>query len=137
MADLSLTRKSARELARLIRTRAVSPVDVLDAHLSAIERINPKLNAIVTLAVEQARDAARAAEAAVAKGEPLGALHGLPVAIKDVTPTAAIRTTFASPLFKDNVPTEDAEVVRRLKNRGRYHPCKNKYARIRLWRQHE
>ena len=118
MADLSLTRKSARELARLIRTRAVSPVEVLDAHLSAIERINPKLNAIITLAVEQARDAARAAEAALAKGEPLGALHGLPVAIKDVTPTAGIRTTFASPLFKDNVPTEDAEVVRRLKTAG-------------------
>ena len=72
MADLSLTRKSARELAQLIRTRAVSPVEVLDAHLSAIERINPKLNAIITLAIEQARDAARAAEAAVAKGEPLG-----------------------------------------------------------------
>jgi amidase len=118
MADLSLTRKSARELALLIRTRAVSPVEVLDAHLLAIERFNPQLNAIITLAAEQARDAARAAEVAVAKGEPLGAMHGLPVAIKDVTTTAGIRTTFASPLFKDNVPTEDAEVVRRLKAAG-------------------
>jgi amidase len=118
MADLSLTRKSARELALLIRTRAVSPVEVLDAHLLAIERFNPQLNAIITLAAEQARDAARAAEVAMAKGEPLGAMHGLPVAIKDVTPTAGIRTTFASPLFKDNVPTEDAEVVRRLKAAG-------------------
>lgn len=118
MAELSLTRKTARELARLIRTRAVSPVEVLDAHLLAIERFNPKFNAIITLATEQARDAARAAEVAVAKSEPLGALHGLPVAIKDVTPTAGIRTTFASPLFADNVPTEDAEVVRRLKAAG-------------------
>ncbi|MGA7486405.1 MAG: amidase [Xanthobacteraceae bacterium] len=118
MADASLTRKSARELARLIRSRGVSPVEVLDAHLAVIERVNPKLNAIVTLAVEHARDAARAAEAAAAKGEPLGALHGLPVAIKDVTPTAGIRTTFASPLFADHVPGEDAEVVRRLKAAG-------------------
>jgi amidase len=118
MAELSLTRKTARELARLIRTRSVSPVEVLDAHLLAIERFNPKLNAIITLATEQAREAALAAEVAVAKGDPLGALHGLPVAIKDVTPTAGIRTTFASPLFADNVPTEDAEVVRRLKTAG-------------------
>lgn len=118
MADVSLTRKSARELARLIRARKVSPVEVLDAHLAVIERINPTLNAIITLAAEQARDAARAAEAAVMSGEPVAALHGLPVAIKDVTPTAGIRTTFASPLFKDHVPAEDAEVVRRLKAAG-------------------
>jgi amidase len=118
VADVSLTRKPARELARLIRTRMVSPVEVLDAHLAVIEQINPMLNAIITLAAEQARDAAWAAETAVMTGEPLGALHGLPVAIKDVTPTAGIRTTFASPLFKDHVPTEDAEVVRRLKIAG-------------------
>src|ERR1700716_1184719 len=118
MVDVSLTRRSARELARLIRSREVSPVEVLDAHLAVIERINPKLNAIVTLAAEQARDAARAAEAAVVNGERIGALHGLPLAIKDITPTAGIRTTFASPLFKDHVPAEDAEVVRRLKASG-------------------
>ena len=118
MADLSLTRKSARELARLIRERAVSPVEVLDAHLAVIEDVNPNLNAIVTLAAEQARDAARLAERAVMKNEPLGSLHGLPVAIKDITLTAGIRTTFASPLYKDYVPAEDAEVVRRLKAAG-------------------
>ena len=118
MADNTLTRKSARELAKLIRERAVSPVEVLDAHLAVIEAVNPKLNAIVTLAVDQARDAARRAEAAVINDETLGPLHGLPVAIKDVTQTAGIRTTYASPLFKDNVPDEDAEVVRRLKAAG-------------------
>ncbi len=118
MADVSLTRKSARELARLIRAGSVSPVEVLEAHLAVIDEINPQLNAIVTLAAEQAREAARTAEIAVAQGAPLGALHGLPVAIKDVTPTAGIRTTFASSLFKDHVPTEDAEVVRRLKAAG-------------------
>jgi amidase len=118
VADHSLARQPARELAQLIRTRAVSPVEVLDAHLDVIARVNPKLNAIVTLAADQARDAARSAEDAVMKGDPLGPLHGLPVAIKDVTPTAGIRTTFASPLYKDLVPTEDAEVVRRLKAAG-------------------
>ncbi|HEY7665087.1 MAG TPA: amidase [Xanthobacteraceae bacterium] len=118
MADASLARKSARELARLIRAREVSPLEVLDAHLAVIERLNRKLNAIVTLAAEEARAAARAAEVAAGKGAPLGPLHGLPIAIKDITATAGIRTTFASPLFKDHVPSEDAEVVRRLKAAG-------------------
>jgi amidase len=118
MADRALARKSARELARLIRTRAVSPVEVLDAHLAVIEAINPKLNAFVTLAAEAAHDAARRAEDAAARSEPLGPLHGLPVAVKDNTLTAGIRTTYASPLYKDFVPDEDAEVVRRLKAAG-------------------
>jgi amidase len=118
MADLSLTRKSARELAGLIRNRSVSPVEVLDAHLATIEQINPKLNAIVTVAAEQAREAARTAESAVMRNEPLGPLHGIPVAIKDITATAGIRTTYGSPLYKENVPAEDAEVVRRLKAAG-------------------
>src|SRR4051794_1054923 len=108
MADIRLTRKSARELAALIRARKLSPVELLDAHLAVIERVNPRLNAFVTLVPEQARAAAHAAEAAVASGEPLGPLHGLPVAIKDVTLTAGIRTTYASPLYKDFVPEEDA-----------------------------
>ena len=118
MADETLTRKSACELASLIRERAVSPVEVLDAHLAVIARVNPKLNAIVTLVAENAREAARAAEAAVMRGGELGALHGLPLAVKDITRTAGIRTTFGSPLFKDFVPDEDAEVVRRLKAPG-------------------
>jgi amidase len=118
MADLSLTRKSARELAALIRDRTVSPVEVLDAHLAAIEQINPKLNAIVTLAADQAREVARVAESAVMHSEPLGPLHGIPVAIKDITPTAGIRTTYGSPLYGENIPAEDAEVVRRLKAAG-------------------
>src|ERR1700689_3951283 len=96
----SLNRKTAVELASLIASKAVSPVEVLDAHLATIARVNPQLNAIVTLV----------AEAAVMRGDALGALHGLPVAIKDITATAGIRTTYGSPLFKDNVPTGDAEV---------------------------
>ena len=98
--------------------QSVGSVEVLDAHLSVIERLNPQLNAIVTLAAEEARAAARAAEAAVVRGDNVGTLHGLPIGIKDVTLTAGIRTTFGSPLFKDNVPADDAEVVRRLKAAG-------------------
>jgi len=91
---------------------------VLDAYLKTIAALNPRLNAIVTLAAESARAAAQQAEAAVMNGETLGLLHGLPIGIKDVTPTAGIRTTYASPLYRDFVPTEDAEVVRRLKAAG-------------------
>jgi amidase len=118
MADEGLTRRSARELAAMIKSRAVSPLEVLDAHLAVIARVNPKLNAIVTLAADQARAQARATESAVMRGDSLEALAGLPVAIKDITPTAGIRTTFGSPLYKDHVPDEDAEAVRRLKAAG-------------------
>ncbi|MBI5261543.1 MAG: amidase, partial [Bradyrhizobium sp.] len=81
-----LTRKSATELAALIKSRALSPVELLNACLATIARVNPKLNAIVTLAADQARDAARDAEAAVMRGDTVGALHGLPIGVKDVTP---------------------------------------------------
>jgi amidase len=117
-ADDSLARKSARELAAMMASRAASPLEVLDAHLAVIARVNPKLNAIVTLVADQAREQARAVEAAIMRGEKLGPLAGLPVAIKDITLTAGIRTTFGSPLYRDNLPGEDAEVVRRLKAAG-------------------
>jgi amidase len=113
-----MNRLPARELARLVRESEASPVEILDAHLAAIERANPAVNAIVTVALEQAREAARAAEAAAMRGEMLGLLHGVPVGIKDITPTAGIRTTWGSPLFADHVPAEDAEVVRRIKRAG-------------------
>jgi amidase len=113
-----LSRRTAVELASLIATRAVSPVEVLEAHLATIARVNPRLNAIVTLAADAARVLAKQAEAAVMRGDKLGSLHGLPVVIKDITSTAGIRTTYGSTLFRDNVPTEDAEVVRRLKAAG-------------------
>ena len=118
MTENDLTRLTALELRRLIGTKDVSPVEVLDAHLATIERLNPTLNAIVTLAAEQAREAALEAEKAVLRGDDLGPLHGLPVVIKDVTDTAGIRTTYASPLYADHVPVEDAEVVARLRRAG-------------------
>ena len=114
----ALNQQSASELASLIRSKAVSPIEVLQAYLDAISRLNPKINAICTLAADQAMEAAEEAEAAVMRGEKLGSLHGLPVGIKDVTPTAGIRTTYGSPLFVDHVPQEDAAVVTRLRQAG-------------------
>jgi amidase len=116
--DQALTRRSAVELASMMRGRTVSPVEVLDAHLAVIERLNPRLNAIVTLAADVAREAARRTEARIVANEPLGSLEGIPFGVKDVTETAGIRTTYGSPLFADFVPAEDAEVVRRLKAAG-------------------
>ena len=113
-----LTHLSAVELARLIRTKKASPFEVTQAHLEAIEKLNPAVNAFCTVAAEKALVWAREAEAAMKRRARLGALHGVPVAIKDLTPTAGIRTTWGSTLFRDHVPTEDAEVVRRLKAAG-------------------
>ncbi|TCP59295.1 amidase/aspartyl-tRNA(Asn)/glutamyl-tRNA(Gln) amidotransferase subunit A [Tumebacillus sp. BK434] len=109
---------SATKLAHKIRHREVSPVEVMKATLERIEELNPKLGAFVTLVPELALDGARAAEDAVMRGKPLGALHGVPIGIKDLTPTAGIRTTMGSKLFADNVPAEDAFVVKRLKQAG-------------------
>jgi len=114
----NLTHLSAIELARLIRTKKASPVEVTEAHLAAIARINPAVNAFCTVAADKALAWAREAEKAIKQRARLGPLHGVPVAIKDLTPTAGIRTTWGSTLFRDHVPTEDAEVVRRLKAAG-------------------
>src|SRR5436189_52943 len=113
-----LTHLSAVELARLVRTKKASPVEVVEAHLAAIQRINPAVNAFCTVAAEKALVWAREAERAVKKRAKLKPLHGVPVAIKDLTPTAGIRTTWGSTLLRDHVPTEDAEIVRRLKVAG-------------------
>jgi amidase len=109
---------TAVEMAGLIRKKKLSAREALAAHLKQIERMNPKVNAIVTLVPEIATELARQADEAQAKGAVLGPLHGLPVAHKDLVETKGIRTTFGSPLFKDNVPQEDDVVVERLKRAG-------------------
>ena len=109
---------SAIEMARLIRTKKLSAREALAAHLKQIERVNPKVNAIVTLVPEMAAAAAAKADEMQARGEKLGALHGLPVAHKDLLDTRGIRTTFGSPLYKDNIPTEDDIVVDRMRRAG-------------------
>ena len=109
---------SAVEMARLIRAKKLSAREALAAHLTQIERVNPKVNAIVTLVPEMAAAAAAKADEMQARGETLGPLHGLPVAHKDLLETRGIRTTFGSPLYKDNVPTEDDIVVERMRRAG-------------------
>lgn len=109
---------SAVELASRIRRQELSARELVAANLARIEQVNPKVNAVVTLVAEQARaDAARADEAQ-ARGERLGALHGLPVLHKDLMDTAGIRTTHGSPFFKDNIPKNDALIVARVKRAG-------------------
>ncbi|HSD55280.1 MAG TPA: amidase [Burkholderiales bacterium] len=117
MAD-ALNRLPARELARLVREKRASAVEVLDAHLAAIGRANASVNAIVTPAPDRARAAAQAVDAAVARGDALPPLAGVPVGIKDITPTAGIRTTWGSELYADHVPTEDGETVVSLERAG-------------------
>jgi amidase len=109
---------SAVEMARLIRAKKLSAREVLAEHLTQIERVNPKVNAIVTLVPELASAAAAKADEMQARGEKLGPLHGLPVAHKDLLETRGIRTTFGSPLYKDHVPTEDDIVVDRMQRAG-------------------
>src|SRR5579863_943339 len=109
---------TAVEMAGLIRRKKLSAREVMDAHLKQIERVNPQVNAIVTLVAEQAIENARKADEAQARGAVLGPLHGLPIAHKDLVETAGIRTTFGSRIFKDYVPTHDAILVERIKNAG-------------------
>ena len=117
-AESSVCFMSAIEMARLIRAKKLSAREALAAHLTQIERINPKVNAIVTLVPELAAAAAARADEMQAHGAMLGPLHGLPVAHKDLFDTRGIRTTFGSPLYKDNVPTEDDIVVERMGRAG-------------------
>src|SRR2546423_10201132 len=112
-----LADRSASDLARLVRSRKISPVEVVQACLARVERCNPAVNAIVTLN-PRALDEAAALERRLVRGEDIGLLAGLPVGIKDVTPVAGLRTTYGSTLYRDHVPTEDALVVQRLRAAG-------------------
>src|SRR5688500_14423300 len=110
--------RPATELAAMLRAREISARELLDAHLDRIDRFNPAVNAIVTLDPDGARAAADAADAALAAGEPVGLLHGLPVAHKDTHATGGMRTTWGSPLHANTVPARDELVVARLKAAG-------------------
>jgi len=114
----SICFNSAVEMARLIRTKKLSAREALAAHLKQIERVNPKVNAIVTLVPEMAALAAAKADEMQARKETLGPLHGLPVAHKDLVETRGIRTTFGSTLFRDYVPKENDLVVERMQRAG-------------------
>ena len=109
---------SAIELAARIQRKDVSAREVMAAHLARIERVNPQVNAIVTLAADRAMADAARADAATARDDITGVLHGLPVAHKDLIDTAGIRTTKGSPFYRDTVPTHDAPIVTRWRAAG-------------------
>jgi aspartyl-tRNA(Asn)/glutamyl-tRNA(Gln) amidotransferase subunit A len=115
MAADDLLWRSALDLAELIRTKQVSPIEVVDLVLARVEALNPRLNAFCSVAADAARTAAREAEIAVVKGEPLGPLHGVPFSVKDVLDTRGIPTTHGSHLFADSIPDRDAVAVARLR----------------------
>jgi len=113
MIDISIS-----EAAELLRQKKISPVDLATACLDRIERLNPLLNAFITVTDESAMAQARVAEEEIQRGDWRGPLHGIPIGLKDLIDTAGVRTTCGSALFADRVPTEDAFVVQRLKRAG-------------------
>src|SRR4051794_17348230 len=117
-AERELCEMSATDLAARLARKQVSAREVMSAHLAQIERLNPKVNAIVTLVADQAMAGAARADEAIMRRNPLGVLHGLPVAHKDLVDTAGIRTTRGSPFYRDHVPTRDALIVTRIRGAG-------------------
>lgn len=115
---MSLHTLSAVELSRAIRSRAVTTVDAVEACFAQIERFNPTLKAMITLCQEDAWQTAQSCDRALDRGQPLGPLHGIPFTIKDLTPTAGIRTTFGSQIYADHTPTQNEICVARLRAAG-------------------
>ncbi|MEK6335633.1 MAG: amidase [Acidobacteriota bacterium] len=118
MIQYQMTDLSISEAAELLRQKKISPVDLTSACLDRIERLNPLLNAFITVTDETAMAAARLAGDEIQRGRWRGPLHGIPIGLKDLIDTAGVRTTCGSALFADRVPTEDAFVVQRLKRAG-------------------
>jgi aspartyl-tRNA(Asn)/glutamyl-tRNA(Gln) amidotransferase subunit A len=118
MDAIELCYMPALELGEAIRAKKVSPVEVVDAVLARIERLNPTLNAYCTVTAAAARAAAKEAEAVVMRRDALGTLHGIPVSIKDLVATKGVRTTHGSKLYEQFIPDDDAPVVERLKRAG-------------------
>ena len=111
----SFEHDTIQNLAKLIKTQKVSPVELVDACLKRIEDLNPRLNAFITILEDQAREQARSAEAQIKAGKWRGPLHGIPVGIKDFYDTAGIKTTAAFEHFKDRLPAKDAVGVSKFK----------------------
>jgi aspartyl-tRNA(Asn)/glutamyl-tRNA(Gln) amidotransferase subunit A len=111
-------RPTIQQLSRQIRDRSISPVELTRDCLARIDQLNPTLNAFITVTANSALDQARRAEQEILRGEWRGPLHGIPIGLKDILDTAGVRTTAASALYKDRIPAEDAEVVRRLRAAG-------------------
>jgi len=118
MVDNELAFASATHLLELIATKQVSPVELTELYFSRIDRLDSQLNSYILLTQEQALKTAKAAEEAVMRGEELGALHGLPISIKDTQMTKGVRTAHGSLVFKDRIPEKDAAVVERVREAG-------------------
>src|SRR5215471_17886692 len=112
--DLDLAYQSASWMAEAVRKRTVSPVELIDNALERIAAVNPRINGFCFVYPEEAREKARAAEEAVTSGRPVGPLHGVPVAFKDLTPTKGKRTTLGSHAFEHWIPDYDAAIVERI-----------------------
>lgn len=109
---------SAVELRRRIGTKEISPVELLEACIDQIERVNPAVNAVTAVCYERAREEAKQAEGAVLQGDSLGLLHGLPIGIKDLDDTSDLLTTYGSPLYRNHIPRQDNAMVARVRNAG-------------------
>ena len=134
MTDLSLAYTPATTLARLIGEKTISPVEVVQNSLARIEEVNGALNAFCFTYPEEALAQAREAERAVMAGEVLGPLHGVPIAIKDLTPTKGKRTTLGSRIYENWVPDFDVPIVERLRAAGSILVGKTATPRVRLCR---
>ena len=111
MSTKEIVNMTATEMVDSIKSKSLSASEVMDAHLAQIDLVNPKVNAIVTLHPELGIEGAKLADEAIAKGDELGILHGLPTAHKDLVPTKGILTTYGSPLYSDYVPDYSALIV--------------------------
>ncbi len=118
MSDLDLSFTPATELARRIATKEISPVEIVQNSLNRIEEVNPTLNCFCFVFPDEALDKAKEAEAAVARGDDIGPIHGVPIAIKDFTPTKGKTTTMGSKVYRDWVPDDDAQIVKDLTGAG-------------------
>ncbi|PKB80348.1 MAG: hypothetical protein BZY88_09100, partial [SAR202 cluster bacterium Io17-Chloro-G9] len=118
MPDSELVTLTIAELAPRIKAREISPVELTEAALAQVDRLQPTLNSFITILHERARSQAKEQEAAVMRGEYRGPLHGIPIGIKDNIATAGIRTTVGTKVLANHVPTEDAFVVNRVEEAG-------------------
>src|SRR5215472_1823608 len=112
------SRLTIQELGVSLRKKSISPLELTRDCLARIEKLNPKLNAFITVLTEPALADARRAEQELLRGNDFGPLHGIPVGLKDIIDTSGVRTTAGSALFQNRIPTEDAEAVRRLRAAG-------------------
>ena len=113
-----VTELTIQDASEQLRKKRISPVELTKACLNRIEQLNPTLNAFITIMSDSALSTAREAEAEIQRGHWRGPLHGVPIALKDLVDTAGVRTTAASGVFKDRIPAQDADIVRRLKAAG-------------------